>query len=147
MTREPTELAGWECEGLLRAHVVGRVGLPSPSGPYVLPVNYSVVDGTILMRTTSDGLIATMARGACAAFEIDQFDYARHRGWSVLARGPVEAVEDADELAHILRTWPPQPWAAGDRPLFLRLRWTELTGRKLGTGWDPRWESITRRTV
>lgn len=147
MTREPTELAEWECEGLLRAHVVGRVGLPSPDGPHILPVNYSVVDGTIVMRTSPYGLIGTVARGARVAFQIDQFDHERHRGWSVLARGPVEAVEDPDELAHIRRVWPPQPWASGQRPLFLRLRWTELTGRKLGTGWDPDRETVTRRTV
>ena len=30
----------------------------------------------------------------------------------------------------------PRPWAAGRRSLYLRIPLTEVTGRRLGDGWD-----------
>jgi nitroimidazol reductase NimA-like FMN-containing flavoprotein (pyridoxamine 5'-phosphate oxidase superfamily) len=147
MAAENLELEPWECESLLRAHVVGRVALTAPDGPYVLPVNYSVVDDAIVFRTAPYGVLGRLGREARLAFEIDQFDHERQRGWSVLARGPAETVTEVHELAHIEHVWPPRPWASGTKPLHVRLRWVELTGRKLGTGWDPGRETVTRRTV
>ncbi|QZY28693.1 pyridoxamine 5'-phosphate oxidase family protein [Nocardioides coralli] len=147
MAREPIELSTWECESLLRAHVVGRVALAAPDGPYVFPVNYSVVDSTILLRTAPYGVLGRLGREAPLAFEIDQFDHERQRGWSVLVRGRGEPVTDPAEIAHIDRVWPPQPWATGTRPLHIRLRWNEVSGRKLGSGWEPRDTAETRRVV
>jgi uncharacterized protein len=147
MSRHPFELEQWECESLLRSHVVGRVGLVAEDGPHVIPVNYSVVDEAIVFRTTPYGLLGTVGRDSTLAFEIDQFDHERQRGWSVLARGPSEAVDDRDELAHIESVWPPQPWASGARQLHIRLRWTHLSGRKLGSGWDPGRASPVHRTL
>ena len=147
MAGEPLELQAWECESLLRSHVVGRVGLVAADGPHVLPVNYSVVDGAIWMRTAVDSLLGRVSPGAVLAFQLDQFDHARHRGWSMLARGPAESVTEEAVLARLERVWPPRPWAAGERPAHVRLRWTELTGRKLGPGWDPQLGVEVRRTV
>lgn len=144
---EPRELSSTECERLIRAGVVGRVALSTPSGPHIVPINYSVVDDAVIMRTTPYSLLGTYGRDTTLAFEIDQFDHARHRGWSVVARGRAESVDDVDEIEQIRRTWPPRPWAGGQRSLFVRLRWTELTGRRLGEGWDPATEMPVRRVV
>ena len=70
------------------------------------------------------------------ALEVDQFDYEYQRGWSVVARGRTEAIVDVDQLDAVRRSWHPESWATGRRSLYLRLRWTELTGRRLGRGWD-----------
>jgi len=43
--------------------------------------------------------------------------------------------------------WEPNAWAAGLRNLYLRVRWTELTGRRLGPGWNPVDELPVRRVV
>src|SRR4051812_46201054 len=134
---EPFDLSTTECEELLRAGLVGRVAACSPHGPHIIPVNYSVVDDAIVLRTTPYSLLGSQARGTVLALEVDQFDYEYHRGWSVVARGRSEVVLDAEELDHIRQTWGPAPWAAGSRTLYLRLFWTELTGRRLGQGWDP----------
>ncbi|MDO9496587.1 MAG: pyridoxamine 5'-phosphate oxidase family protein, partial [Nocardioides sp.] len=82
-------------------------------------------------------LLGLHARDAVVAFEVDRLDQDEHHGWSVLARGRAEAVTDPEELEQIESTYPPQPWASGNRPLLLRIAWTELSGRKLGRGWDP----------
>lgn len=133
---ESFELSKAECESLLRAGVAGRVALAAPDGPHILPLNYSVVDDTIVVRTSPYSLLGTHGRDAILAFEIDQFDYEYQRGWSVVARGRSAVVQDPGELEHIRSVWSPHPWAGGVRPLFIRIRWSDLTGRRLGTGWD-----------
>lgn len=133
---ETRELSYSECEALLRAGVTGRVALSAPDGPQIIPVNYSVVDG-IVLRTSPYSVLGTYGRDTTLAFEVDHFDHAYHRGWSVVARGRAEIVDDPQEIAHIRSVWEPRPWAGGARALVLRIRWNELTGRQLGGGWDP----------
>ena len=134
---EPFELSADECRELLRAGLVGRIALCTPLGPHIVPVNYSVVDDTLIVRTTPYSVLGSHARGAILALEVDHFDYERHHGWSVVVRGRADVVTRADELEAIKGNWEPRPWAAGSRNLFLRIRWSELTGRRLGAGWHP----------
>ena len=144
---ESFELSRAECESLLRAGVAGRVGLVAPDGPHILPINYAVVDEAIVVRTSPYSLLGTHGRDTMVAFEVDQFDYEYGRGWSVLARGRADVVEDPHELEHIHAIWAPHPWASGVRPLVIRIPWRELTGRRLGTGWDPLQQLPVRRVV
>lgn len=144
---ESRELSTSECEGLLRAGVAGRVALTTPGGPHIVPVNYSVVDDAVVIRTSPYGVLGTYGRDGTLAFEVDQFDHERQRGWSVVARGRSEAIHDPAEVERVRRVWEPRPWASGARQLFLRLHWTELTGRQLGSGWDPRRDLPVRRVV
>ncbi len=144
---ESRDLSTSECETLLRAGVAGRVALVTPNGPHILPVNYSVVDGDVVIRTSPYSILGTYGRDTTLAFEVDQFDHTRQRGWSVVARGRAEAVHDTDEIERIRRVRDPRPWASGSRSLFLRLHWTELTGRQLGDSWDPVRELVVRRTI
>jgi hypothetical protein len=111
----------------------------------VLPVNYTTVDGTLLIRTSPDSLLARHADGALVVFEIDYVNFERWHGWSVVARGVAECVNE-DQLTEIERSVPePQPWARRGEPLWVRLRWTELTGRRTGHGWNPMAELPVRR--
>lgn len=144
---ESRELSPSECEALLRSGVAGRVALVTPGGPHIVPVNYSIVDEAIIIRTSPYGVLGTYGRDGTLAFEVDQFDHERQRGWSVVARGRSEAIHDPAEIERIKRIWEPRPWAAGQRSLFLRLYWTELTGRQLGTNWDPRRDLPVHRVV
>lgn len=141
------ELSVSECEILLRAGVAGRVALATPTGPHILPVNYSVIDGDVVLRTSPYSVLGTYGRDTMLAFEVDQFDYQRQRGWSVVARGRAEAVHDPAEVERIRRIREPRPWISGNRALFLRLHWTELTGRQLGAGWDPVRELAVNRAI
>ena len=141
------ELSYAKCRGLLAGGVFGRVGICTADGPRIFPVNYSVVGETILFRTSPYGLVASHDWRSPLAFEVDYVDYAEHRGWSVLAVGPGERVDDVEDLDHIKRTWDPRPWAAGARPLYVRLEWTELTGRRVGGGWTHENELPVRRQL
>jgi nitroimidazol reductase NimA-like FMN-containing flavoprotein (pyridoxamine 5'-phosphate oxidase superfamily) len=128
---ESHEIGVEECEELLRAGVAGRVAVSTPTGPHIVPVNYSVVDGAIVIRTSPYSLLGTHGRNTTLAFEVDGFDVERQLGWSVQARGHAEEVADRDELDRLREDATQQPWAAGARVLVLRLRWSELTGRRL----------------
>lgn len=145
--QEAIDLTREECERLLRAGVAGRAALSSPTGPYIVPVNYSVVDDAIIVRTSPYSLLGTYGRDSMLAFEVDQFDHERQRGWSVVARGRAEAVVRPAELEHIREIWEPRPWASGARSLHLRLRWTEISGRRIGPHWDLSETLPARRTV
>jgi len=144
---EPEELSYAKCRELLSGGVIGRVAVCTPDGPRIFPVNYSVVGEAIIFRTSAYGVVATHDWGSPVAFEVDHVDYSTHLGWSVLATGRGERIEDAEQLAHIKRTWDPRPWAGGSRPLYVRIAWEELTGRRLGQGWTHDTEMPVRRRV
>lgn len=133
---EVIELPRHQTESLVRAGSAGRVALCTTEGPYLVPVNYSVVDEAVVIRTTQDSFLATHAPGAMLAFEVDQFDYENHRGWSVVARGTARRITQIRELEHVMATWEPRTWADGQRCVFLYLPWQQLTGRRLGDGWS-----------
>lgn len=133
---ESVDLSHDECLRLLRGGVGGRMAICTPTGPHIVPVNYAVLDDAIVIRTSPYSVLGTYGRDTTLAFEVDWFDHERQRGWSVVARGRGDVVTDAGELEHIRETREPRPWAGGGRNLYLRLRWTELTGRRLGAAWD-----------
>ena len=133
----PRPLSTAECRRLLRSGVAGRVAVSAPDGPHIVPVNYSVVDSAVVVRTSPYSVLGTHGRDATVAFEVDAVDAVRREGWSVVARGRAEVVRDPDELRHIQRVWEPRPWAAGLRSLTLRIPLTELTGRRLGLDEGP----------
>jgi nitroimidazol reductase NimA-like FMN-containing flavoprotein (pyridoxamine 5'-phosphate oxidase superfamily) len=134
---EPIDLSREDCAELLRAGVIGRVAVSTPTGPHIVPVNYVVVDDAIVVRTTPYSLLGSHGRNALLAFEVDGLDHEARHGWSVTVRGRAAPVSDADELEQVRALWGPRPWAAGSRSLVLRLPWTELSGRQLGVGWRP----------
>ncbi len=125
------ELAFDECVRLLHAGVVGRIAVSTPQGPQIIPINYSVVDDSVVVATSPYSALGSYGEGSLVAFEVDRFDYDTHTGWSVVVRGRAEIVAQ-DELERMRRLWAPRPWADGARSLYLRIPWTELSGRSLG---------------
>ncbi|MGY2876985.1 uncharacterized protein ACVW00_004175 [Marmoricola sp. URHA0025 HA25] len=142
---EPEVLPQDKCLELLRSAIVGRVAFTVPEGPRIIPVNYTTVDDAILFRTTAESLLGRHAAGPLA-FEIDHVDYADKKGWSVVATGVGELVDDVPGLAEGHAFWNPKPWAGGsNRLLYVRLPWTEVSGRRLGGGWTHDNELPVRR--
>jgi hypothetical protein len=50
----------------------------------------------------------------------------------VVARGRAAVIDDPTELLAVRAFWDPRPWAGGIRPVYVRLRWQELSGRRIG---------------
>jgi uncharacterized protein len=138
------ELSADESERLLRLGTVGRIVMTTSQRPEILPVNYAVRGKTVVVRITPDGLLARYGAGD-VLFEVDQVDEERWHGWSVVARGRSAVVhlspDEPEDGIHL------RPWADGDRRCELRLTWDELTGRRIGTGWDLESSVYARRAV
>jgi nitroimidazol reductase NimA-like FMN-containing flavoprotein (pyridoxamine 5'-phosphate oxidase superfamily) len=126
------QLSDTECWDKLGTHGVGRIAVPvQQKGPDVLPVNYLVDEGTVVYRTAPGGP-AEPAAGEGVSFQVDQIDDHFDHGWSVLLTGtaePVEGGEEADRLAERA----PEPWAGGERPVWVRVRPKSVTGRRIET--------------
>lgn len=121
-----------ECRAALETVPVGRVAVCTRDGPEIVPVNYTLLDESVVFRTSPFSMLAANVPDALVAFEVDHLDEASHRGWSVLARGRAHVIEDPEELQRVQRLAPPSPWAPGSRNLYVRLPWKALTGRRVG---------------
>jgi hypothetical protein len=94
-------------EGECRRHLasasgssgIGRIALNKRRSPYVIPVNFSLVDGGILIRLGT-GWSAFHLDGASVTFETDEADPERRSGWSVVVEG-IARLLPYDETARL----------------------------------------------
>jgi uncharacterized protein len=124
------ELDRSECLQLLTAKAVGRLAYVVDNGARILPLNYVVADDCIVFRTVPDGEIFRHALSSVCAFEIDETDEFFEAGWSVVAVGRLELAteEDFDRMRYGKF---PEPWARGNRYMFVRLSLEHLSGRRV----------------
>jgi nitroimidazol reductase NimA-like FMN-containing flavoprotein (pyridoxamine 5'-phosphate oxidase superfamily) len=133
------ELSESESLRLIGQAQIGRIGFTGRFGPVVLPVNFKLVDGAVIFRTEEYGHLAEDLRTGITgaeykvAFEVDQTDAAMRTGWSVLIQGAVHPVDSEEERASLL-TVGLEPWAGGQRALFLRIVPSLVTGRRISRG-------------
>src|SRR6266508_3782482 len=123
-----------ECRDFLAAKSVGRVAFNGSDSPRVLPVNYVVLRGDIFFRTAAESALANAMRGSRVAFQIDDIDEFLESGWSVLAVGDADLVDDPDLRVELWGDEGPKPWAVGLRTQFVRIRPIRVTGRRVVRG-------------
>ena len=133
---EPVELSRAECRDLLETEVVGRIVFVTPHGPRIVPVNYTIVDDVIEIRTAPNTELATYAVGTQVVFELDHPDGSRQRGWSVVVHALCAKDRDVRDGERRFASSDPELWAGGERPIVLRLPLDNLTGRRVG---GPHW--------
>lgn len=92
---------------------VGRVALTVGALPEIVPVNFRVVDGTVVFGVHSESVLAREAEGTVVAFQVDSFDPEREGGWHVRAIGTFRLPVSPEELA-AAGSLVPQPWARGE---------------------------------
>lgn len=119
-----------EARGLLAGGEVGRVGITIGALPAIFPVNYRVIDGAILFRTAPGSKMSAAAGGAVVAFEVDDYQLADRSGWSVLAVGRAEVVDDPATTRKALDAHL-EPWAEGARTTIVRIEPTFISGRRI----------------
>jgi len=123
-----SELSEDECLELAATKAVGRIAYTGPQGPEVIPVNFLLREGTVLIRTSPHGALGRLVHHGVAAFQVDDIDDFTQSGWSVLLRGRVEPVTSDELPAEDAR---PVVWPEGQRSLHLRLTPSTVTGRRL----------------
>ena len=119
-----------EARVLLAGGEVGRIGISIGALPAIFPVNYRLVDGAIVFRTAPGSKLSAAAAGAVVAFEVDDYGLLDRSGWSVLAIGRAEVVDDADLIARVTATGL-EPFVDGARTAIVRIEPTFLSGRRL----------------
>jgi len=132
--REAVILNRFDCDKLLRANHVGRVGFLDDGGPVILPVNYVMDGDTIVIRTDAGSKFSVLRVGAEVAFEIDAIDPLYRSGWSVLVHGSAIEIADPDELAHV-QGLALRAWHFGPKRLWIRIAPLLVTGRQLPRAW------------
>jgi nitroimidazol reductase NimA-like FMN-containing flavoprotein (pyridoxamine 5'-phosphate oxidase superfamily) len=124
------ELTPAGCRELLAPGGVGRFLFVTDRGPVAIPVNYRMLGDDIVFRTSQSGSVAAAVRQPLVSFSVDRIDDALAEGWSVLASGEAAVLPDpaGRAVAARLRI---EPWAGGQRNLFIRLTPREITGRRI----------------
>lgn len=124
------ELTGDECWERLRESRLGRLAVVHDGQPEIFPVNFTANAGQLVFRTEAGGVLARAA-GRRAALEIDEFDETAGGGWSVMARGTVQDIDETiDALSESLRQLEVHPAAPGARHHWMALYVEAVSGRR-----------------
>ncbi|MGH9047537.1 MAG: pyridoxamine 5'-phosphate oxidase family protein [Acidimicrobiales bacterium] len=99
------------------------------SDPAALPVNFVLVDCAVAFRTGARQA-TRLGTSATVGFEVDRIDEAMSEGWSVLVAGAAHVVEDP-AMGTRLQTLDVEPWAGGDRPIFVPIAPHHISGRAI----------------
>jgi nitroimidazol reductase NimA-like FMN-containing flavoprotein (pyridoxamine 5'-phosphate oxidase superfamily) len=130
------ELDESECLRLIAGQEIGRLAYTGRYDLTVLPVNYRLVDGTILFRTAQDSLTGEDLRTGIAhadfrvSFEVDHFNEVTHEGWSVLIQGPAHHLDSGAQQESV-RSAEVEPWPSGEKDHFIRITPVRVTGRRI----------------
>ncbi|MBM9467799.1 pyridoxamine 5'-phosphate oxidase family protein [Nakamurella leprariae] len=121
-----------ECTELLSARTVGRLGVMVERYPLILPVNYTLDRGVVVIRSRP-GTKLTNASHANVTFQVDDFDTVTRTGWSVLVRGQAEELTDrhSEEVRERTETSGLQPWVADADLRWVRIIPHGVTGRRI----------------
>ena len=125
------------CIALLGVQHIGRLVIPGDD-PYVIPVNYTAIDGVVVFRTQRRPVIEAI-HDRPVVFEVDMFDDRSKSGWSVVVRGRAHDITTLTDLDRdtVIGT-APRPWAPGDRECVMRIVAERVTGRLLRGEVPPR---------
>ncbi len=132
MTTEVRErsLTEEQCWELLAGQQVGRLAVNDAHGPVILPVNYVVHAGTVVIRSDPGTKRAAAVHSLPAAFEVDHVDDHRRLGWSVLVRGRLVEVTDPAERSR-LDALALAPYVGGAKTHYLQLIEPTVSGRRI----------------
>lgn len=117
------------CWRLITAQVIGRLAFVADGVPRLYPVNHRVDGESIVFRTACDAAVGELIGGPLVAFEVDGADSAAETGWSVLAYGHLEAIEDDATIVE-LAALNIHAWSPG-KDSWVRLRPHEISGRAI----------------
>ncbi len=123
-------LSGEECLALLGSNDFGRIGLSINALPAILPVNYKVVDGVVVILSASGAKLSAAVNHSVVAFEVDKFSPSGEYGWSVLAIGVAFRLEDEPQLLAKLNG-SMEVWIDTNTATLIGIRPDIVSGRKI----------------
>ena len=93
---QPVTLSREQCLERLASAPLGRIGVSIDALPAILPVRFTLVDDSVVFRTTKGTKLDTAAKGAVIAFQADDYDVTESGWWSVLLQGIATPVGDPE---------------------------------------------------
>lgn len=120
------------CWELLKTTPVGRVVVMVDGAPEIYPVNHVVDDGSVAFRSAPGSKLRGLDQFPMTCFEVDVIDPDLHAGWSVMVKGRAADVTASDQRSR-LTSLPLTLWTAGAKDHWVRIRPTEVTGRRIHT--------------
>jgi uncharacterized protein len=133
MTGEPMDVLSEETSwNLLSSVTLGRLVTCVEGHPEIFPVNFVVQRETVLFRTAEfASKLFTVVMNAQVAFEADDHNVAE--GWSVIVKGTAQVLNTGGEIEEARRAQL-LPWTAGEKPRYVRVFPSEITGRRFRFG-------------
>ena len=83
-----------------------------------------------MFRTDAGSKLRGLDRSPSVCFEADGIDVHELTGWSVLVKGRAVELHGIDELRHAAEL-PLRFWAMGDKAHWIRIKPSEVTGRRI----------------
>ena len=119
-----------ECRNLLGTQVIGRIGVTVNALPVVLPVNYQLFDGQLIIQTERESRLADATHDTVVAFEVDSVEADGSGGWSVVITGIANEVTQPDVIAQ-LRLLPFTRWVRNENDRYVNISLDLMSGRRI----------------
>ncbi len=118
------------CLSLLASQPFGRLAVIHEGYPEIYPVNYRLDGERIVIRSTKGAKLAHASLDR-VAFEVDAYDEAAGRGWSVLAKGTARDITTAiDAASERERQLALEPFGTEVGHHWVRIAIHQLSGRR-----------------
>ena len=122
-----------ECLRLLNTQILGRIGVTVDALPVVLPVNFQLFDGELIIQTERDTRLADATSNTVVAFEVDNAEPGGDGSWSVTLTGIATEISDPDVIAR-LRGLPFTRWVRNDLDRYVGISLDLVSGRRVTQG-------------
>ena len=132
-----TTLDRVECLRLLGSGGFGRVVCTDGALPTAEPVSFLLDREEVVFRAAAGGRLASAAKNAVVAFQVDEIDRALGTGWSVLGVGRAYEISGLRRLAEMSQQNSLTP-APGHCSIVIAVPLWRLSGRRLLVGGDDR---------
>jgi transcriptional regulator with XRE-family HTH domain len=125
------DLTEAECRALIALGGVGRfLFVQTGRGPVAIPVNFKMDGPDVVFRISGGSVSTEGVHQQPVSFDVDHLDEALGEGWSVLLTGTARVITGDGEMSRA-RILDIQPWAGGERDIYVRLSPTQVTGRRI----------------
>ncbi|MFC5337948.1 pyridoxamine 5'-phosphate oxidase family protein [Leucobacter denitrificans] len=133
--REPVQkLTESECWEHLATQSVGRIATRVRELVDIVPVNYVICDGGLVIRTSAGSKLAGLTITPAVTFEVDLIG--ETGAWSVVIHGQARILDTDEEIA-AAEELPLRPYVATRKPTFVRIEVDAITGNSFIFGPEP----------
>ena len=126
-----TRLSASECLALLSQAHIGRLVLSIDALPAARSVKFRLVDRKVVVRVAPDSRLCRAANGTVVAFQADHFDHIDGEGWSVVAHGIGEEMNDPREVSRLQAELPDQWSQPPSQDIFLQIPISLISGERV----------------